>query len=41
MTRLRVLSLSTLYPHDAAPGFGIFVERQMQAVAAAAKSNWW
>ena len=31
---LRVLSLSTLYPHDSAPNFGVFVERQMQAVAA-------
>lgn len=31
---LRVLSLSTLYPHDHAPSFGVFVERQMQAVAA-------
>jgi teichuronic acid biosynthesis glycosyltransferase TuaC len=30
---LRVLSLSTLYPHDLAPSFGVFVERQMQAVA--------
>lgn len=35
MTRaLRVLSLSTLYPNDQHPNFGIFVERQMQAVAA-------
>ncbi len=34
MTRLRVLSLSTLYPNAAAPNFGIFVERQMQAVVA-------
>lgn len=32
MTKLRVLSLSTLYPHDSAPNFGVFVERQMQAV---------
>ena len=32
MTKLRVLSLSTLYPHDQAPNFGVFVERQMQAV---------
>lgn len=33
MTRpLRVLSLSTLYPNDQQPSFGIFVERQMQAV---------
>ena len=31
--RLRVLSLSTLYPHDQAPNFGVFVARQMQAVA--------
>ncbi len=34
MKRLRVLSLSTLYPNDQTPNFGIFVERQMQAVAA-------
>ena len=32
--RLRVLSLSTLYPNSNAPNFGVFVERQMQAVAA-------
>jgi teichuronic acid biosynthesis glycosyltransferase TuaC len=32
--RLRVLSLSTLYPTDHTPNFGVFVERQMQAVAA-------
>lgn len=32
MTRLRVLSLSTLYPHHGAPNFGVFVERQMAAV---------
>lgn len=31
--RLRVLSLSTLYPNDQAPNFGVFIERQMQAVA--------
>ena len=31
---LRVLSLATLYPHDAAPNFGVFVERQMEAVVA-------
>lgn len=30
--RLRVLSLSTLYPNDHTPNFGVFVERQMQAV---------
>jgi glycosyltransferase involved in cell wall biosynthesis len=30
---LRVLSLSTLYPNDLTPNFGVFVERQMQAVA--------
>nr|WP_246447875.1 glycosyltransferase [Novosphingobium flavum] len=30
--RLRVLSLATLYPNDSAPNFGVFVERQMQAV---------
>ena len=29
---LRVLSISTLYPNDLSPGFGIFVERQMQAL---------
>ena len=34
MKRLRVLSLSTLYPTDHSPNFGVFVERQMQAVAA-------
>ena len=34
MRRLRVLSLSTLYPTDESPNFGVFVERQMQAVAA-------
>jgi len=33
VTRLRVLSLSTLYPNDHTPNFGVFVERQMQAVA--------
>ncbi len=32
MSKLRVLSLSTLYPNDATPNFGVFVERQMQAV---------
>lgn len=32
MSRLRVLSLSTLYPNDETPNFGVFVERQMQAV---------
>lgn len=32
MSRLRVLSLSTLYPNDVTPNFGVFVERQMQAV---------
>jgi len=31
---LRVLSLATLYPNDNAPNFGVFVERQMEAVAA-------
>lgn len=30
---LRVLSLSTLYPNVQHPNFGVFVERQMQAVA--------
>ncbi|NOU03798.1 MAG: glycosyltransferase [Novosphingobium sp.] len=30
---MRVLSLSTLYPNDLTPNFGVFVERQMQAVA--------
>ena len=34
MSKLRILSLSTLYPHANAPNFGVFVERQMQAVAA-------
>lgn len=29
---LRVFSLSTLYPNDHTPNFGVFVERQMQAV---------
>ncbi|MEQ1640606.1 MAG: glycosyltransferase family 4 protein, partial [Novosphingobium sp.] len=32
MSNLRVLSLSTLYPNNHAPNFGVFVERQMQAV---------
>lgn len=32
MSKLRVLSLSTLYPNDQTPNFGVFVERQMQAV---------
>ncbi|MBX9643478.1 MAG: glycosyltransferase family 4 protein, partial [Novosphingobium sp.] len=32
MSKLRVLSLATLYPNDLAPNFGVFVERQMQAV---------
>lgn len=32
--KLRVLSIATLYPNDLTPNFGIFVERQMQAVAA-------
>jgi glycosyltransferase involved in cell wall biosynthesis len=30
---LRVLSLATLYPNDATPNFGVFVARQMEAVA--------
>ncbi len=34
MRKLRILSLSTLYPNDLAPNFGVFVERQMAAVAA-------
>ncbi len=34
MKPLRVLSLSTLYPTEQNPNFGVFVERQMQAVAA-------
>ena len=34
MKRLRVLSLSTLYPTALHPNFGVFVERQMQAVTA-------
>ncbi|MEO6718060.1 MAG: glycosyltransferase [Novosphingobium sp.] len=29
---MRILSISTLYPSDAQPNFGVFVERQMQAV---------
>lgn len=32
MRALRVLSLSTLYPNDRSANFGVFVERQMQAV---------
>ncbi|MGE3692037.1 MAG: glycosyltransferase [Novosphingobium sp.] len=32
MKKLRVLSIGTLYPNDIAPNFGIFVERQMEAV---------
>lgn len=32
MSRLRVLSIATLYPNDLTPNFGVFVERQMQAV---------
>lgn len=32
MRPLRVLSLSTLYPNDRSANFGVFVERQMQAV---------
>jgi glycosyltransferase involved in cell wall biosynthesis len=31
--RLRILSIATLYPNDNTPNFGVFVERQMQAVA--------
>jgi glycosyltransferase involved in cell wall biosynthesis len=34
VTKLRVLSLSTLYPNELTPNFGVFVERQMAAVAA-------
>lgn len=34
MSRLRVLSLSTLFPSPARPAFGKFVANQMQAVAA-------
>ncbi len=34
MKPLRVLSLSTLYPNVLTPNFGVFVERQMAAVAA-------
>ena len=30
---MRILSISTLYPSYAQPNFGVFVERQMQAVA--------
>ena len=32
---IRVLSLSTLFPSTARPGFGLFVARQMQAVVSA------
>jgi len=32
VSRLRVLSISTLYPNNHTPNFGVFVERQMQAV---------
>ena len=31
---LRVLSLATLYPNEGRPNFGVFVARQMEAVAA-------
>lgn len=34
-SRLRVLSLATLYPHAQAPNFGVFVARQMEAVVQA------
>jgi teichuronic acid biosynthesis glycosyltransferase TuaC len=34
VSTLRVLSISTLYPNDNTPNFGVFVERQMQAVMA-------
>ena len=30
---MRILSISTLYPSDVQPDFGVFVEKQMQAVA--------
>lgn len=33
MSKLRVLSIGTLYPNDNTPNFGVFVERQMEAVA--------
>jgi len=33
VSKLRVLSIATLYPNDLTPNFGVFVERQMQAVA--------
>lgn len=33
MSNLRVLSIATLYPNELTPNFGVFVERQMQAVA--------
>jgi glycosyltransferase involved in cell wall biosynthesis len=33
VSKLRVLSIGTLYPNDTAPNFGVFVERQMEAVA--------
>jgi glycosyltransferase involved in cell wall biosynthesis len=32
VSRLRVLSIATLYPNYLTPNFGVFVERQMQAV---------
>jgi len=32
VSKLRVLSIATLYPNDLTPNFGVFVERQMQAV---------
>jgi teichuronic acid biosynthesis glycosyltransferase TuaC len=32
VSKLRVLSIATLYPNDLSPNFGVFVERQMQAV---------
>src|SRR4051794_1252469 len=31
---LRVLTLATLFPNDARPTFGVFVERQTRALAA-------
>lgn len=32
MSKLRVLSIATLYPNNLTPNFGVFVERQIQAV---------
>ena len=37
--KLRVLTLSTLFPHGAAPNFGIFVERQTAELASRAEAD--